>query len=89
MLQVVETSGSSPMFQQLDVNSYVTSMALSPLGDYLVFGDAEGSLHFWTTHDTNPADGQLNLPPFNGYDGVKPEWPDPIESPQIPWDEKT
>jgi PAB-dependent poly(A)-specific ribonuclease subunit 2 len=66
-------------------------MALSPLGDYLAFGDADGQLHLWTMHDTTPdPSGHLALPPLNGYEGVKPEWPDSTEPPpQIPWDDKT
>jgi len=89
-------SGSSAtQFQQLDVNSYLTSMAISPLGDYLSFGDADGQLHLWTTHETDSdaprtEDGGLALPPFNGYDGVEPVWPDPVEPLRpIAWEGKT
>lgn len=92
MLQIADLSASSQAsFLQLDVNTYVTSMALSPLGDYLAFGDADGQLHLWTMHDTTPdPSGHLALPPLNGYEGVKPEWPDSTEPPpQIPWDDKT
>ncbi|CAK9784309.1 putative subunit of the Pan2p-Pan3p poly(A)-ribonuclease complex [Cutaneotrichosporon oleaginosum] len=95
MLQVADMSASSNEFQQLDVSSYITSMALSPRGDYLVFGDGEGQLHLWTQHDTGDgavvdANGNLDLPPFNGYEGIKPEWPDPVEPPPpIAWDEGT
>ena len=95
-LQTVDmASGSTGNFAQLDVNSYVTSMALSPGGDYLAFGDADGQLHLWTTHDTSEnaqtnEDGSLVLPPFNGYDGIKPEWPDQVDPPpNIAWDDAT
>ena len=87
--------GSTNTFQQLDINSYITSMTLSPGGDYLAFGDAEGQLHLWTVHDTSEkasiSEGRsIVLPPFNGYDGVKPEWPEPITpSPPILWEETT
>lgn len=95
MLQVADTSAGTNEFQQLDVNSYITSMALSPRGDYLVFGDGDGQLHLWTQHDTSEgaaldANGNLDLPPFNGYEGIKPEWPDPVEPPpQVAWDDGT
>ncbi|WVR04297.1 PAB-dependent poly(A)-specific ribonuclease subunit PAN2 [Kwoniella sp. DSM 27419] len=97
MLQTVDmTVGSAgSTFQQLDVNSYVTSMSLSSRGDYLAFGDADGQLHLWTTHDTGETaqvdeSGQMILPPFNGYEGVKPEWPDaPEPLPPIAWEEST
>ncbi len=89
-------SGSSGTnFQQLDVNSYITSMTLSPGGDYLAFGDADGQLHLWTAHNTSEnartnEDGSLVLPPFNGYEGIKPEWPDPVDPPPpIAWEETT
>lgn len=95
MLQVADMSTSANEFQQLDVSSYITSMALSPRGDYLVFGDGDGQLHLWTQHDTSDgaaldANGNLDLPPFNGYEGIKPEWPDQVEPPPpIPWDDGT
>ncbi|WWD21952.1 PAB-dependent poly(A)-specific ribonuclease subunit PAN2 [Kwoniella shandongensis] len=101
MLQIIDmsigstTSSSSLNFQQLDVNSYVTSMALSPRGDYLAFGDADGQLHLWTTHEVGENAvlddrGGLVLPPFNGYEGIKPEWPDAADAPPpIPWDDTT
>ena len=96
ILQAVDmAAGSSSNFQQLDVNSFVTSMTLSPGGDFLVFGDADGQLHLWTTHDTGEhaptnEDGSLALPPFNGYDGIKPEWSDPVDPPPpIVWEDDT
>lgn len=96
LLQVIDMSGSTNnQYQQLDVNSYITSMTLSPGGDYLAFGDADGQLHLWTIHETGEnasrgEDGGLDLPPFNGYEGIKPEWPDAVDPPaSIAWDEKT
>lgn len=91
---MVDTAAASSgaNFQQLDVDSYVTSMALSPQGDYLAFGDAYGQLHLWTDHDTGATnqDGSLVLPPFNGYEGAKPEWPDSVDPPpRIAWEEST
>ncbi|KAK8846644.1 PAB-dependent poly(A)-specific ribonuclease subunit PAN2 [Kwoniella newhampshirensis] len=99
MLQMIDMSigstTSSMNFQQLDVNSYITSMTISPRGDYLAFGDADGQLHLWTTHETGENAllddrGGLLLPPFNGYEGVKPGWPDVADPPPpISWDDTT
>ncbi|EKC98272.1 hypothetical protein A1Q2_07286 [Trichosporon asahii var. asahii CBS 8904] len=95
MIQSHDMSTGQNEFQQLDINSFITSMALSPHGDYLVFGDGDGQLHLWTTHDVGEgaeldANGNLVLPTFNGYDGVKPEWPDAVEPPPpIHWDDTT
>jgi PAB-dependent poly(A)-specific ribonuclease subunit 2 len=89
MLQTVDMAGSNN-FGQLDVSSYVSSMALSHSGDYLAFGDGEGQLHLWTTHDTTHRDesGQVRVPPFST--GVSPEWPDPADPPkQVAFDDRT
>lgn len=86
MLQTVDMSqgSDSSTFTQLDVTSYITSMALSNFGDYLAFGDGDGQLHLWTSHDTGDQardeSGRLKLPPFHYEGGVSPEWPDePVE----------
>ncbi|WVQ97692.1 PAB-dependent poly(A)-specific ribonuclease subunit PAN2 [Kwoniella sp. CBS 9459] len=97
MLQVVDIAlgSTGSTFQQLDVNSYVTSMGLSQRGDYLAFGDADGQMHLWTTHETGENarlddNGAMVLPPFNGYEGIKPEWPDQAElPPPIVWEDTT
>lgn len=95
MIQSHDMSTGQNEFQQLDINSFITSMALSPHGDYLVFGDGDGQLHLWTTHDVGEgaeldANGNLILPTLNGYDGVKPEWPDAVDPPPpIHWDDTT
>ncbi|EIW68674.1 hypothetical protein TREMEDRAFT_31884 [Tremella mesenterica DSM 1558] len=96
-MQNVDTSQGpqSTTFQPLNVGSFVTSMALSPMGDYLVFGEGNGNLHLWTTHDISEhaprsEDGQWYLPPFNGFDGTTPEWPDDAEPPpMILWTDDT
>lgn len=90
MLQTVDMASGNNGFAQLDVTSYVSSMALSQNGDYLAFGDGEGQLHLWTTHDTSLRDeaGQIKVPPF--ATGVSPEWPDPTDPPkQIAFDDRT
>ena len=87
--------GSNGTFQQLDINSYITSMTLSPHGDYLAFGDADGQLHLWAIHDISETaernkDGSFELPPFNGYEGIKPEWPDQVVAPPaMEWTDTT
>lgn len=83
-MQTIDINRTGPGgYHQLDA-SYITSMALSPLGDYLAFGDAEGQIHLWTTHSDM---SQKN--PFNGYEGVKPEWPDEVEPPTAHIDDNT
>lgn len=95
MVQVADISTGTNEFQQLDVSSFITSMALSPRGDYLAFGDGDGQLHLWTQHPTGEGaqlddHGNLALPPFNGFEGIKPEWPDPVDPPPpIVWDDST
>nr|ODO00889.1 PAB-dependent poly(A)-specific ribonuclease subunit PAN2 [Cryptococcus depauperatus CBS 7855] len=97
MLQNIDMSlgPSATVFQQLDVATYVTSMTLSNRGDYLAAGDADGKLHLCTTHEIGENavlddSGNIDLPPFNGYDGTKPEWPDPTNPPaQINWQDTT
>ena len=85
LLQTYDMSQSSDAsaFTQLDVSSYVTSMALSNYGDYLTFGDADGQLHIWTTHDigdgARDGSGRLTVPPFHYDGGVAVEWPDQAE----------
>lgn len=83
VLQTYDTSigADASVFSQLDVSSYVTSMALSNYGDYLAFGDGDGQLHIWTTNDLGARDesGELKLPPFHYDGGVNVEWPDQVE----------
>lgn len=77
----MQTPAAQWQYQQLDVKSYITSMAISPQADYIAFGDADGQVHIWG----NGSDG-----PFNGYDGIKPDWPDAAEpTPSIKWEERT
>ena len=79
------TAGTLSELVQLDVQSYLTALAISPMGDYLVFGDADGSVHVWTSHETNvdQHEGAPYYPPFNGYDGFKPEVADAPEPPKV------
>ncbi|KDQ12374.1 hypothetical protein BOTBODRAFT_134946 [Botryobasidium botryosum FD-172 SS1] len=71
-------------FHQVDTASYLTSSAISPSGDYLSFGDADGLIHLLTTtaEDTHV--------PFNGFDGQPIEWADqPEPLPNIHWTDST
>jgi PAB-dependent poly(A)-specific ribonuclease subunit 2 len=90
MLQAIDLSSGTPGgYQQLDVNSYVTCMSISPTGEYLAFGDADGQLHLWTTKAASGGE-DVALPPFNGYEGIKPEWVDASDPPPVvEWTETT
>jgi PAB-dependent poly(A)-specific ribonuclease subunit 2 len=90
MLQSIDLSSSTPgNYQQLDINSYITCMTISPSGDHLAFGDADGQLHLWTTQEVSEVE-QVDLSPFNGYEGIKPEWVDQTDPPSsVNWTEKT
>ncbi|KAG8743574.1 poly(A)-specific ribonuclease [Ceratobasidium sp. 414] len=65
---------------QLQTSSYLTSAAISPGGDYLAFGDAEGFVHLFSS-----APGEETVP-FNGYEGEPGIWAhEPGELPEIDW----
>lgn len=96
MNQQESSSGSIESTVQLELASYVTSMAISPQGDYLAVGDAEGQVHLLTSHDISETttlvndQGMLDLPPMNGYEGRAVEWPDvPTEPLPVDWTDRT
>ncbi|QRV85967.1 PAB-dependent poly(A)-specific ribonuclease subunit PAN2 [Ceratobasidium sp. AG-Ba] len=67
-------------FNQIQTSSYLTSAAISPGGDYLAFGDAEGFVHLLSSTPENEA------VPFNGYEGEPGVWAhEPGELPEINW----
>ncbi|KAH8081265.1 ubiquitin carboxyl-terminal hydrolase-domain-containing protein [Filobasidium floriforme] len=82
---------------QLDIDQYVTALAISPRGDYLAVGDSLGQVQLLTSHDISAesdlvgVDGMLHLPPLNGHDnGTKVEWPDlPMPVPDVKWANRT
>ncbi|KAL0580436.1 poly(A)-specific ribonuclease [Marasmius crinis-equi] len=76
--------GAVSEFCQLNLASYVTSIAISPTGAYLACGDAEGAIHLLSqAEDTSDI-------PLNGFEGRPIEWADPPEPlPDIQWDDST
>uniref|UniRef100_A0A0W0F3U7 PAN2-PAN3 deadenylation complex catalytic subunit PAN2 n=1 Tax=Moniliophthora roreri TaxID=221103 RepID=A0A0W0F3U7_MONRR len=80
----VANPGAANEFYQLDVTSYITSIAISPTSAYLACGDAEGAIHIRSqAEDTDDI-------PLNGFEGKPIEWPGALESlPDIQWDDST
>ncbi|KAG9034379.1 poly(A)-specific ribonuclease [Tulasnella sp. JGI-2019a] len=73
-------------YQQLPVTSYISSVAFSPTGAYLAFGDAEGYIHMLTSAPT-AEDERI---PWNGSEGTHAPWPDaPQPLPDIEWTDST
>ncbi|KAI0933597.1 hypothetical protein AcW1_005383 [Taiwanofungus camphoratus] len=71
-------------FYQLDIPSYITSVAVSPTGLYMAFGDSEGAIHLMTAGDEGA------ILPFNGFEGKPIEWADdPEPLPNIQWTDAT
>lgn len=58
---------------QLDIPSYLSSVAVSPTGAYMAFGDADGIIHLMSAVDE---EGSV---PFNGFDGQPIDWADTPE----------
>ncbi|PFH50685.1 hypothetical protein AMATHDRAFT_144561 [Amanita thiersii Skay4041] len=86
LVNIVDVSNPSVTneFYQLDIASYITSTAISPIGSYMAFGDAEGTIHLLSQVE----DG--TEVPFNGFDGQPTEWADsPAPLPDIEWDDTT
>lgn len=74
--------GKSSVFE-VGTPSGLTSMAISPTGEGLAFGDAEGYLHLWSAQ---PAEGDAK---FCRYDGDV-DLPDTVEPPErIDWRDDT
>ncbi|GAA5974216.1 hypothetical protein JCM11641_003332 [Rhodosporidiobolus odoratus] len=74
--------GKSSVFQ-IEGPNMLTSMAISPTGEGLAFGDAEGFVHLWSAR---PEEGEAKFCRFEG----EIEMPDPVEPPEsITWREDT
>ncbi|KIY66064.1 hypothetical protein CYLTODRAFT_455741 [Cylindrobasidium torrendii FP15055 ss-10] len=75
---------ANPEFYQLDTTSYISSVALSPTGAYMAFGDADGIIHLLSqVDDDDPV-------PFNGFASQPYEWPDTVAAaPEMDWNDST
>ncbi|GAA5855893.1 hypothetical protein JCM8547_000402 [Rhodosporidiobolus lusitaniae] len=74
--------GKSSVFQ-LESPNMLTSMAISPTGEGLAFGDAEGYVHLWSAR---PEEGEAQFCRFEG----EVEMPDPVEAPErVNWRDDT
>ncbi|KAJ8093092.1 poly(A)-specific ribonuclease [Marasmius tenuissimus] len=80
----VTNPGAVNEFYQLNLTSYLTSIAISPTSAYLACGDAEGAVHLRSqAEDTTDV-------PLNGFEGRQFEWADaPEPLPNIQWDDST
>lgn len=77
-------------FFQLNTNSMVTSLTLSPSAEYIAFGEADGSVRLWSTSEAAAALNHpeaVSAPPrFNNFATDPPELPDQQERiPRIEW----
>ncbi|KAI0350212.1 hypothetical protein OH77DRAFT_1431210 [Trametes cingulata] len=85
LVQIVDTTNpTTNEFYQLDAQSYISSVAISPTAGYMAFGDSDGAIHLLSAAEE---DAML---PFNGFDGKPIEWPDtPEPLPEIEWTDST
>ncbi|KAB5596531.1 PAB-dependent poly(A)-specific ribonuclease subunit PAN2 [Ceratobasidium theobromae] len=82
----VAQPGGAPDFVQVPTSSYLTSAAISPSGDYVALGDAEGFVHLLSSVPENSPEPV----PFNGFEGEPTIWAHkPAEQPDIRWAEDT
>ena len=83
-LSCINASSALTTREKLDVNSYISSVAVSATGVYVAFGDADGNIQLMTAGDE---EGEL---PFNGFEGQPVEWPDvPEPIPDMEWTDST
>lgn len=86
LINVVDASdpAAAGEFHQLDLTTYLTSLAVSPTGAYIAAGDAEGVIHLLSQA---PDDQAL---PFNGFEGQPIPWVSPADPlPEIEWTNST
>ncbi|KDN41342.1 hypothetical protein K437DRAFT_226828 [Tilletiaria anomala UBC 951] len=73
--QIVDTGNPGEgMFYQMNTRSYATCMDMSPSGDFLAFGEGDGSVRLWSS---SPDPSPLR---FNMYDSDPPEAADAPEA---------
>lgn len=71
---------SRTTLSQVDTPSYLNSMAITPTGEGLAFGDADGYVHLWSAQEDSK---------FCRFEG-EVELPDTVEPPErINWREDT
>ena len=83
-MQISDLSNPSAIhFSNIEVDSYITAMAMAPTGEGLAFSDADGIVHLWNTAEYGE---EARYPRF-----VEPiELPDPPEPPrQVNWSSDT
>ncbi|KAF5372867.1 hypothetical protein D9758_001617 [Tetrapyrgos nigripes] len=86
LINIVDATDLAPgtEFYQLDLTSYVTSVAVSPTGAYIACGDAAGVIHLRSQLEEG------THIPLNGFEGRPVEWADGTELlPDIDWDDST
>ncbi|KAI0637414.1 ubiquitin carboxyl-terminal hydrolase-domain-containing protein [Trametes polyzona] len=85
LVQIVDvTNPTANEFYQLDVSSWISSVAISPTAGYMAFGDDDGLIHLLSAAEEG------STLPFNGFDGKPVEWPDtPEPLPDIEWTDTT
>ncbi|KIO23414.1 hypothetical protein M407DRAFT_78054 [Tulasnella calospora MUT 4182] len=86
MVSIVDVTNpmSAHEYHQLSVSSYISSVAFSPTGVYLAFGDADGYIQMLYS---GPEEERI---PWNGFEGDPPPWPDPPEAlPLVEWTDST
>lgn len=71
------------LFPQVESPSMLTSMAISPTGEGLAFGDADGFVHLWSAR---PEEGEAQFCRFEGEVEL-PDTAEPIE--RINWRDDT
>ncbi|KAG8872977.1 poly(A)-specific ribonuclease [Tulasnella sp. 331] len=88
LVNIVDLSNpvSGQEYQQLPIASYISSVAFSPTGAYIAFGDADGYIHMLTSAPVEEEDRV----PWNGSEGTPAPWPSaPPPLPEIQWTDST
>ncbi|KEP53440.1 PAB-dependent poly(A)-specific ribonuclease subunit PAN2 [Rhizoctonia solani 123E] len=84
VIDVVQPGGT-PDFVQAPTSSYLASAAISPEGDYVALGDAEGFVHLLSSVPENASEPV----PFNGFEGEPAVWAHKPDLPEIHWSDET
>ena len=82
---IVDTNNpGESIFNQINIGSYITCLDMSPSGDYMAFGEADGSVRLWSS----PPD--VSAIRFNTFQTDVPDGPDILEPPPpIEWTPST